>query len=196
LAIFFIGYPQGGVDAEEFAFYLIEFFGGYGKNILYIWGTKNHSMLRSMKNLPVKGGAKKPKLSPEAKTEMERKLINMKTRVEDRKKAAEESFEKMGKEKNIGFTSTDVSEEEKRSKYPRMMLKAKQAFKESQERKDSKYGATYDPVKKEYMYSNVQLGDELRDRSTQKMAKSDIEEARNFMAEDAAKLRAAKNKKK
>jgi hypothetical protein len=40
LAIFFIGYPQGGVDAKEFAFYLIEFFGGYGKNILYIWGTK------------------------------------------------------------------------------------------------------------------------------------------------------------
>jgi hypothetical protein len=33
-----MGYPQGGVDAEEFAFYLIEFFGGYGKNILYIWG--------------------------------------------------------------------------------------------------------------------------------------------------------------
>jgi hypothetical protein len=153
-------------------------------------------MLRSMKNLPVKSGAKKPKLSPEAKTEMERKLINMKTKVEERKKAAEESFEKMGKEKDLGFTSTDVSEEEKRSKYPRMMLKAKQAFKESQERKDSKYGATYDPVKKEYMYSNVQLGDELRDRSTQKMAKLDIEEARKFMSEDAAKLRAAKNKKK
>jgi hypothetical protein len=149
-------------------------------------------MLKSMK----KGDPKKPSLSYEAKTAQEKAIIDMKSRAEARKKAVEESFEKMGKEKNIGFTSTDVSEEEKRSKYPRMMLKAKQAFKESQERKDSKYGATYDPVKKEYMYSNVQLGDELRDRSTQKIAKLDIEEARKFMAEDAAKLRAAKNKKK
>ena len=145
----------------------------------------------------ISGKKNKSKLSPEAKTEMESKLINMKTRAEDRKKAAEESFNKMSKEKsNIGFNSTDVSEEEKRSKYPRIMLQAKQAFRDSQERKDNKYGAKYDSATKEYSYSNSQLGDEFRDRDTQKMAKSDIEAARKFMSEDAAKLRASKAKKK
>ena len=63
-----------------------------------------------------KGDPKKPSLSYEAKTAQEKAIIDMKSRAEARKKAAEESFEKMGKEKNIGFTSTDVSEEEKRSK--------------------------------------------------------------------------------
>jgi hypothetical protein len=52
-------------------------------------------MLKSMK----KGDPKKPSLSYEAKTAQEKAIIDMKSRAEARKKAAEESFEKMGKEK-------------------------------------------------------------------------------------------------
>ena len=39
-----MGYPQGGTDAGVISFYLIKFFGGSGKNILYIWGTKKHNI--------------------------------------------------------------------------------------------------------------------------------------------------------
>lgn len=139
----------------------------------------------------------KPKLSPEARTEMERKLINMKTRAEDRKKAAEDAVNKMGKDENaIGFNSSAPSDEEKRAQYPRILNRAKNAYRDSQERKDNKYGARYDSARKEYVYTNRQLGDELRDRNTQNSAKRDIEDARKFMKEDSEKLRASRTKKK
>jgi len=44
LAFFFIGYPQRCVDVEQFWCYVIQFFGGNGKNILYIWGIKPNIM--------------------------------------------------------------------------------------------------------------------------------------------------------
>jgi len=165
---------------------------GGGIKFFRIFENKFISMLKSMKRLPGK-----PKLSPEAKTEMERKLINMKTKIEDRKKAAEESIEKLSKDKgNIGFTSTDVSEAEKRSKYPRIMGQAKSELRDIKERQDNRYGARYDSAKKEYLYTNKQLGDEFRDKGAQSHAKSNIDAARKFMSEDAAKLRASRNKNK
>lgn len=137
----------------------------------------------------ISGKKNKPKLSPEARTEMESKLINMKTRAEDRKKAAEKANEP--KIKSTSYMPDQMSEDEKRSAIRKNMLATKTELRNIKEREDNKYGSRYDSARKDNVYTGAQIMEESTDRMNKPSLKSSLEMYRK----DSKELPRPKSKK-
>lgn len=138
----------------------------------------------------ISGKKNKPKLSPEARTEMESKLINMKTRAENRKKAAEKANEPK-KIKSTSYIPEQMSEDEKRRAIRNNMAATKDELKNIKEREDNKYGSRYDSARKDNVYTGAQIMEESVDRINKPSLKSSLEMYRN----DSKGLQRPKSKK-
>ena len=145
--------------------------------------------LKRMQNI-ISAKKNKSKLSPEARTEMESKLINMKTRAEDRKKAAEKANEP--KEiKSTSYIPEQMSEDEKRRAIRNNMAADKAELRKIKEREDNKYGSRYDSARKDNVYTGAQIMEE----SIDKMNKESIKRNLEMYRKDSKELPRPKSKK-